>query len=273
MATKHEILIRLIVFAAILTAMAWWEAVAPRRSRSFSRAKRWPANLAIATLDTVVMRIVLPLGALGFATFCTTRGWGLLNFIALPRALAVIAAVIVLDFAIYLQHVMFHALPLLWRVRRMHHTDLDLDVTSGVRFHPIESVMSMLIKLAAIAALGPPIAGVFAFEALLNASSLFNHSNVAIAPAADALMRLSICTPDMHRVHHSIVVRETNSNFGFLVPWWDRLLGTYRSEPAAGQLGMTIGLEHFRDAHEVGLIRMVMQPWRKASLEYPINRG
>jgi sterol desaturase/sphingolipid hydroxylase (fatty acid hydroxylase superfamily) len=273
MATNHETLTRLMVFAAVVTAMAWWEAVAPRRPRSFSRAKRWPANLAIATLGTLAARIVLPLGALGFASFCITRGWGLLNFIALPRAIAVIGAVIVLDFAIYLQHVIFHALPLLWRVHRMHHTDLDLDVTSGVRFHPIESVMSMVIKLAAIAALGPPIGGVFAFEVLLNASSLFNHSNVAIAPAADALMRLLICTPDMHRVHHSIVVRETNSNFGFLVPWWDRLLGTYRSEPAAGQLGMTIGLERFRDAQELGLIQMVMQPWRKASLEYPINRG
>ena len=175
----------------------------------------------------------MPLGALGFASFCTARGWGLLNVVALPRAVAVIGAVIALDFAIYLQHVMFHALPVLWRVHRMHHTDLDLDVTSGVRFHPVESVISMVIKLAAIAALGPPIAGVFAFEVLLNASSLFNHSNVAIAPRADALMRLLICTPDMHRVHHSIVVRETDRDFGFSLPWWDRFSAPVAASPRA----------------------------------------
>ncbi len=273
MATNHETLIRLMVFAAVLTAMAWWEAVAPRRLRSFSRAKRWPANLAIATLGTVVVRFAMPLGALGFASFCTTHGWGLLNIIPLPRAIAVIGAVIALDFAIYLQHVMFHALPVLWRIHRMHHTDLDLDVTSGVRFHPVESVVSMAIKFAAIATLGPPVAGVLAFEVLLNASSLFNHSNVAIAPTNDALMRLLICTPDMHRVHHSIVVRETNSNFGFNLPWWDRLFGTYCSEPAAGQIGMTIGIEQFREADELGFIRMMIQPWREASREYPGNRA
>jgi sterol desaturase/sphingolipid hydroxylase (fatty acid hydroxylase superfamily) len=273
MATNHETLIRLMVFAAVLTAMAWWEAVAPRRLRSFSRAKRWPANLAIATLGIFAVRIILPLGALGFASFCTAHGWGLLNVIRLPRAIAVIGAVIALDFAIYLQHVVFHALPVLWRFHRMHHTDLDLDVTSGVRFHPVESVISMAIKLAAIAVLGPPVAGVFAFEVLLNASSLFNHSNVAIAPTNDALMRLLICTPDMHRVHHSIVVRETNSNFGFNLPWWDRLFGTYCSEPAAGQIGMTIGIEQFREADELGFIRMMIQPWREASREYPGNRA
>ena len=273
MATNHETLIRLTVFAAVLTAMAWWEAIAPRRLRSYSRAKRWPANLAIATLGTVVVRFAMPLDALGFASFCTTHGWGLLNTIPLRRTIAVIGAVIALDFAIYLQHVLFHALPVLWRFHRMHHTDLDLDVTSGVRFHPVESVISMAIKLAAIAVLGPPVAGVLAFEVLLNASSLFNHSNVAIAPANDALMRLLICTPDMHRVHHSIVVRETNSNFGFNLPWWDRLFGTYCSEPAAGQIGMTIGIEQFREADELGFIRMLIQPWRKASREDPGNRA
>jgi sterol desaturase/sphingolipid hydroxylase (fatty acid hydroxylase superfamily) len=160
--------------------------------------------------------------------------------------------------------------PTLWRIHRMHHTDLDLDVTSGVRFHPIESAISMVIKLAAIALLGAPAAGVFAFEVLLNASSLFNHSNVAIATSADALLRLLIVTPDMHRVHHSVLIRETNSNFGFNLPWWDRLFGTYRAQPAAGHLRITLGVEEFRGAAELGLWRMLIQPWRGAAVRYPI---
>ena len=270
-ALNHETLIRLGVFAAVLFAMALWEAVAPRRTRSFTRAVRWPANLGISILDSLAVRLVLPLGAVGFASFCAAHGWGLLSAVTLPRSFAVILSVAALDLVIYLQHVMFHAIPALWRVHRMHHTDLDFDVTTGIRFHPIEIAISMAIKLAAIAALGAPAAGVFVFEVLLNATSLFNHSNVAIAPAADALVRLLIVTPDMHRVHHSIVVRETNSNFGFNLSWWDRLLGTYRSQPAAGHLAMTIGIEDFREARELNLARMLIQPWRGTPGEYPIN--
>jgi sterol desaturase/sphingolipid hydroxylase (fatty acid hydroxylase superfamily) len=268
---KHELLIRLGVFIAVLIAMALWEAIAPRRARSFARAARWPANLGISILDSLVVRLLLPLGAVSFASYCTAHQWGLLSAITLPKFVSVIVAFITLDLAIYLQHVMFHALPALWRIHRMHHTDLDFDVTTGVRFHPIEIVISMAIKLATIAALGAPAAGVLLFEILLNSTSLFNHSNVAMASTADSVVRLLIVTPDMHRVHHSIVVRETNSNFGFNLSWWDRLLGTYRDQPAAGHLAMTIGIEDFRDARELKLPRMLIQPWRGATGEYPIN--
>ena len=270
-ALKHEIPIRLGIFAIVLIAMALWEAIAPRRARSFARAGRWPANLGISLLDSVVLRILLPLGAVGFASYCTAHQWGLLNALALPKLFPVIIAIIALDLVIYLQHVMFHAVPALWRIHRMHHTDLDFDVTTGVRFHPLEIVISMAIKLATIAALGAPAVGVLLFEILLSATSLFNHSNVALASRADSLMRLLIVTPDMHRVHHSIVVRETNSNFGFNLSWWDRLLGTYRDQPAAGHLAMTLGIEDFRALRELGLSRMLVQPWRGDSGKYPIN--
>ena len=259
------------MFATVLIAMALWEAIAPRRVRSFARAGRWPANLGISLLDSLVMRMLLPLGAVGFAGYCTAHRWGLLNALVLPQLFSVVVTIIALDLVIYLQHVMFHAVPALWRVHRMHHTDLDFDVTTGVRFHPLEIVISMAIKLAAIAALGAPVVGVLLFEILLNATSLFNHSNVALASTADTVMRLLIVTPDMHRVHHSIVVRETNSNFGFNLSWWDRLLGTYRDQPAAGHLAMTIGIEDFRDARELKLLRMLLQPWRGGAGEYPIN--
>ncbi len=268
---NHEPLIRLGVFAAVLFAIALWEGLVPRRPRSFSRTARWPANLGISILDSLALRLLLPLGAVGFAQFCTARGWGALNAVAIPDALGLVASVVALDLVIYLQHVMFHAVPALWGVHRMHHTDLDFDVTTGIRFHPIEIAISMGIKLAAIAALGAPAAGVLVFEVLLNATSLFNHANASLAPAADTLIRRVIVTPDMHRVHHSIVVRETNSNFGFNLSWWDRLFGTYRAAPVAGHLGMTIGIEDFRDSHELTLARMLVQPWRGAPGDYPIN--
>jgi sterol desaturase/sphingolipid hydroxylase (fatty acid hydroxylase superfamily) len=251
--------------------MALWEAVAPRRVPSFARTARWPANLGISLLDSLMVRILLPLGAVGFASYCTAHRWGLLNTLVLPPLSSVIVAIIALDLVIYLQHVIFHAVPALWRIHRMHHTDLDFDVTTGVRFHPLEIVISMAIKLATIAALGASAAGVLLFEILLNATSLFNHSNVTLASQADALMRLLIVTPDLHRVHHSIVVRETNSNFGFNLSCWDRLLGTYRDQPEDGHLAMTIGIADFRDPRELVLSRMLVQPWRGGTGEYPIN--
>ncbi len=189
----------------------------------------------------------------------------------LPYALAVIAAVLALDLAIYLQHVVFHAVPVLWRVHRMHHADLDFDVTTGVRFHPIEIVLSMLFKLGVIAALGASALGVLIFETLLNATSMFNHGNLNLAGRTDRWLRWMLVTPDMHRVHHSIVVAETNSNFGFNLPWWDRLFGTYRAQPAAGHLGMTIGIEEFREPDELRLHRMLTQPLREPSGAYAID--
>jgi sterol desaturase/sphingolipid hydroxylase (fatty acid hydroxylase superfamily) len=253
--------------------MAWWEMIAPRRTRSITRATRWPGNLGVVALDTLVVRLLLPLTAAELAVITQARGWGLFYAIAMPHAAAIVLAVILLDLAIYLQHVMFHAIPALWRVHRMHHADLDFDVTTGVRFHPIEIVLSIGIKLIAVAALGPPVIGVVLFEVLLNATSMFNHSNVAMPTVIDRSLRWCVVTPDMHRVHHSIAVTETNSNFGFNLPWWDRLLGTYRAQPAAGHDGMTLGISQFRDPHELRLNRMLLQPFRAPTGAYPINRG
>jgi sterol desaturase/sphingolipid hydroxylase (fatty acid hydroxylase superfamily) len=267
----HETLIRFCSFAAVLLAMTAWETLAPRRKRIVGRATRWPSNLGVVIVNTALLRLILPAGAVGFAFFCSAHGWGFLNAMHVPAWLTILPVVVILDFVIYLQHVMFHAVPILWRMHRMHHADLDFDVTTGIRFHPVEIVISMGIKLAAVALFGTPAAGVLAFEVLLNATSMFNHSNIDIPTGRDAILRMFVVTPDMHRVHHSIVVRETNSNFGFNLPWWDRLLGTYRAQPEAGHDAMTIGIEQFREARELRLDRMLTQPWRGDTGPYPIN--
>ncbi|MGD9728767.1 MAG: sterol desaturase family protein, partial [Nitrospiraceae bacterium] len=201
-----------------------------------------------------------------------SRGWGLLNVLELPRWPGFVFAVVALDLAIYLQHVMFHAVPALWRLHRMHHADLDLDTTTGARFHPIEILLSMVIKFAVIAALGAPPVAVVIFEVLLNATSMFNHANVRMPAGLDRLLRWIVVTPDMHRVHHSIIRNDTNSNFGFNLPWWDRLLGTYQAQPAEGHEGMTIGLDNFRDPKQLRLDRMLLQPFVGSMGNYPINR-
>ena len=267
-----ELWIRLAVFASVIAAVAWWETQAPRRARSVGRLARWPSNLAAVALNRVLIIAIVPAGAVGFAALCAGRGWGVMNLVRVPPGFALLASVVVLDFVIYLQHVMFHAIPALWRIHRMHHADLDFDVTTGVRFHPLEILVSMGVKMAAVAALGPTAAGVLAFEVILNATSMFNHANAAIPLPIDAILRLVVVTPDMHRVHHSVSVREANSNFGFSLPWWDRLLGTYRAQPAAGHSGMTIGIAEFRDAGELRLDRMLTQPWRGSIGDYSINR-
>lgn len=269
----NEPLIRMACFAGILAAMMVWEVLAPRRQAALSRRLRWPANLGIVVLDTLVLRLVFPLVAVGLALFAEARGWGLFNTLAAPAWLAFVLSVLALDLLIYLQHVMFHALPGLWRLHRMHHADLDFDTTTGLRFHPLEILLSMVIKLAAVAALGPPAVAVLVFEVLLNATSMFNHGNVRIPVSVDRVLRWLLVTPDMHRVHHSIHRNETNSNFGFNLPWWDRLLGTYRAQPLDGHLGMTIGIEQFRDPAELRLDRMLIQPLRGPASTYPVNRG
>jgi sterol desaturase/sphingolipid hydroxylase (fatty acid hydroxylase superfamily) len=274
----NEATIRLGVFAAVLIAMALWEAASPRRPRSYSRLRRWPSNLAVVALNTALVRIVLPTTAVALALLGAHRGWGLLNNLPLPPNrplpswITVAGSIVLLDAVIYLQHVMFHAVPALWRVHRMHHTDLDFDVTTGARFHPIEIVLSMLIKFAAVVTLGASALGVLVFEVLLNATSMFNHGNVRLPRRFDRYLRWFVVTPDMHRVHHSIVVDETNSNFGFNLPWWDRLLGTYRDQPAAGHDGMTIGIEQFREARELRLDLMLEQPFRGVPGAYAITR-
>jgi sterol desaturase/sphingolipid hydroxylase (fatty acid hydroxylase superfamily) len=268
----HEPLVRLGAFGGVFVVMAIWELVSPRRPQTIGRTWRWPNNLGVVVVDTLVVRILFPITAVGLALVAEAQGFGLFNALALPAWASMTASVILLDLAIYLQHVLFHAVPALWRLHRMHHADLEFDVTTGLRFHPIEILLSALVKLAVVAALGAPAAAVLIFKVLLNATSMFNHSNVRIPPALDRVLRLFVVTPDMHRVHHSIVARETNSNFGFNLPWWDRLLGTYRAAPASGHDGMAIGIEQFRDARELRLDRMLLQPFRGDAGRYPLGR-
>jgi sterol desaturase/sphingolipid hydroxylase (fatty acid hydroxylase superfamily) len=269
---KNEPAVRLSVFVIIFSAMALWEVLAPRRRFAITRLKRWPANLGIVVVNTLLIRLVFPTAAVGIALLAETHSWGLLNVFILPEWLAILLAVLLLDLAIYLQHVLFHAVPALWRLHRMHHADLEFDVTTGARFHPLEILLSMLIKLSAVAALGAPAVAVLVFEVLLNATSMFNHSNVRVPLGMDRLLRFIVVTPDMHRVHHSIQPQETNSNFGFNLPWWDRLFGTYRAQPAAGHDGMTIGIAQFRDPSDLRLDRMLIQPFRGEANQYPLGR-
>jgi len=268
----NEPVIRLGAFLAILALMIFWEALAPCRERRLSRWIRWPNNFAIVAVNTLVLRLLLPTAAVGLALIAESRSWGLFNALPVPAWLAVLASVILLDLAIYLQHVMFHAVPALWRLHRMHHADLDFDVTTGARFHPIEILLSMVIKLAVVAALGPPAVAVLIFEVLLNATAMFNHGNVSLPPALDRPLRWIIVTPDMHRVHHSIHPDETNSNFGFNLPWWDRLCGTYRQAPRGGHQAMQIGIDRFQSARDTRLDQLLVQPFRGPAGNYPINR-
>jgi sterol desaturase/sphingolipid hydroxylase (fatty acid hydroxylase superfamily) len=267
-----EAFIRASAFGAVFALMAAWEFFGPRRAQAIGRGWRWPNNLAVVVVDMLLIRILFPTTAVGLALIAQARGVGLFNIIAFPQWAAVLASFVLLDFAIYAQHVLFHAVPLLWRLHRMHHADLEFDVTTGLRFHPIEILLSMLIKLAVIAALGAPALAVLIFEVMLNATSMFNHGNIRMPPALDRVLRWLVVTPDMHRVHHSIAARETNSNFGFNLPWWDRLFGTYRAQPAAGHEAMTIGIEQFRDPRELGLDRLLLQPFRGEVGPYPLGR-
>ena len=255
--------IRLAAFAGMLLVMALWEVLAPRRAQRFGRWRRWPSNLGIVLLDTLAVRLLIPTSLAAFAAYVAAQGWGLLNLLPTPGFIAVIASILLLDLAIYGQHVAFHAVPVFWRLHRMHHSDLEIDVTTGIRFHPIEILLSVVIKMAVIAVLGAPAVAVLLFEILLNATSMFNHSNAALPGWLDVLLRALLVTPDMHRIHHSVVRVETDSNYGFNLSLWDRLFGTYRAAPAAGQLGMTIGIEAFREPAELRLDRMLTQPFRE----------
>jgi sterol desaturase/sphingolipid hydroxylase (fatty acid hydroxylase superfamily) len=263
--------IRLAAFLGILAAIAAWEVVAPRRRQEIPRLLRWSNNLAIVVVNTIAVRLTLPVLAVGLALMAQEHGWGLLNVLGLPDWLGFGVAVIALDLAIYLQHVMFHAVPALWRLHRMHHADLEFDVTTGLRFHPVEILLSMGIKLAVVAALGPSAAAVLVFEVLLNATTMFNHGNIRLPLRADRVLRWIVVTPDMHRVHHSVRPAETNSNFGFNLPWWDRLLGTYRAQPADGHAAMTIGIYRFRTRRDLWLDRMLIQPARGSTGGYAIG--
>ncbi|MBL4782802.1 MAG: sterol desaturase family protein [Porticoccaceae bacterium] len=269
----HEAQIRLSFFIGIFALMAGWELVAPRRSGQVTRRLRWPGNLGIVLVNTVVVRVVMPTTAVGLALAGEAAGWGLLQQYELPLWAATTLAIICLDLAIYLQHIMFHAVPVLWRLHRMHHADLAFDVTTGARFHPLEIIVSMAIKFMVIAALGPPAVAVLIFEVLLNVLAMFNHANVRLPLGLDRVLRRVIVTPDMHRVHHSVIPREANSNFGFNLSLWDRALGTYCAQPAAGHQEMGIGIDQFRSEDELRLGRMLAQPFKgQGNSTYPINR-
>ena len=258
----HATGVRLGMFLGVFALMAAWEVVAPRRVLQESKRVRWASNLAITALNSVLLRILFPAAAVGAAVFVAERGAGLFNLFPVPFPLAIVLSLLALDLVIYLQHLMFHAVPILWRVHRMHHADLDFDVTTGSRFHPIEMILSMIIKLAVIVLLGPPVLAVLIFEVLLNATAMFNHSNVRIPQPWDRALRWLVVTPDMHRVHHSIDASECNSNFGFNLPWWDRLFGTYRAQPAAGHERMIIGIKQFRLRRDLWLDQMLLEPFR-----------
>src|SRR6516165_8702907 len=249
-----EDLIRICAFTLVFAAMASWEIVAPRRALAIGRRPRWASNLGILAVDVLAVRILIPTAA--------GRGWGLLQLAGLRLSLAALLGFLVLDLVIYAQHVVFHKVPVLWRLHRMHHADLDVDVTTGGRFHPFEILISLAVKIATVIAFGIPAVAVLLFEVVLNATSMFNHSNVAMPSWLDRLLRVVVVTPDMHRVHHSILRRETDSNFGFNLPWWDRLFGTYRAAPEAGHAGMTVGLPIFRDPRELRMDRLLTQPFR-----------
>ena len=271
----NEPIIRLACFFAVLLAMMLWERRKPRRALSLPRARRWPANLGIIVVDSIVLRLVFPVLAVGAAELAAARGWGLFHGLNAPFWLALPASLLILDLAIYTQHVVFHKVAVLWRLHRMHHTDLDFDVTTALRFHPLEIVLSMLIKLVLVTLLGAPAVAVMLFEVILNATAMFNHGNVGLPRRLDRVLRWILVTPDMHRVHHSIRPEETDSNFGFNLPWWDRLFGTYRDQPRDGHAGMTVGLEYFRDRRAIGLGALLLQPFlnpdRRAEDESPVS--
>lgn len=269
----NEKYIRMGFFFGMLILIGLWEILVPKRALTVSKTVRWINNLGLVFFNSFILRVLFPIVAAGLATIATYNGWGLFNYFAVPFWLAVIASIIIMDFVIYIQHVMVHAIPVLWRLHRVHHADLDFDVTTGSRFHTLEIILSMLIKFATILLLGPPIVAVIIFEVILNATAMFNHGNISLPKTIDKYLRLFLVTPDMHRVHHSVEDDEANSNFGFSLPWWDRLFGTYRDQPRAGHEGMTIGIHRYRDVKQVSwLPGMLALPFIGKMSGYVINR-
>jgi len=258
---NNEPFIRFAFFFGILIIVALWEVLAPRRPLSTSKGIRWYSNLGLVAIDSLALRLLLPIQAVGTALFVETRGWGILNNVLLPEWMKIVVGIVFLDFVVYLQHAMFHFIPAFWRLHRVHHTDLDFDTTTGIRFHPIEILLSMGIKIAAVVFFGVSAIAVIIFEVLLNATSMFNHGNVQLPTSIDRWLRLIVVTPEMHRVHHSVMIKEFNSNFGFNLPWWDHLLGTYRDHPEAGHEGMTIGLSLVRDPKSLTLPWLLILPF------------
>ncbi len=262
--TTYEGQVRLAAFVSVLIFMILLEQVFPKRERAIPITRRWSTNLSIVIIDAAVVRVLFPVLAVDLAIVLTDIRFGLFHWLEVPFWPAFFLSVVLLDLIIYTQHIAFHHVPILWRMHKVHHADIDVDVSTGVRFHPTEIVVSMLIKLGAVAFLGTPVAAVVIFEIVLNATSMFNHSNCSLSPRLDRVVRLFLVTPDMHRVHHSILRRETDSNFGFNLPIWDRIFGTYRAQPEAGHHEMELGLPDCRCAKTQGLL------W---SLAYPFHRN
>ncbi len=269
----NEKVIRMSFFFGMLVLIGLWELAAPKRALTISKSVRWINNLGLVFFNSFLLRVLFPAAAVGVVVFASEQGWGLFNYVEVPFWFEVVASIIIMDFVIYIQHVMVHAIPVLWRLHRLHHADLDYDVTTGARFHPIEIILSMLIKFATILLLGPAVIAVIIFEVMLNATAMFNHGNISLPKTLDKYLRLILVTPDMHRVHHSIEDDEANSNFGFSLPWWDRLFGTYRDQPRAGHQAMTIGINKYRDPKQVSwLPGMLMLPFIGKMSGYVINR-
>ena len=270
---EYEPVIRLCAFAGIFAVMALWELAAPRRPLYVSKKLRWFSNLGIVALNTALARVILPMAPVAFAFVAAEHGWGVFNIIEWNVWVELVIVVVLMDFFIWLQHVMVHAIPLLWRLHRMHHADIDFDVTTGARFHPIEIFISMLIKFATIVVLGPSIVAVIIFEVLLNGMAMFNHGNVGLPKSLDKFLRFFIVTPDMHRVHHSIEDDETNSNFGFNLSIWDRIFGTYKEQPRDGQVNMTIGIQQFNTPKQATWLHgLLIMPFKGKITGYAINR-
>ena len=269
----NKLLIRLGFFFGILVVMFLWELIAPRRPLTTSKIIRWFSNLGLVLIDSIVVRLFFPTALAGIALLVQQRGWGLFNQFELPYLLKIIFSVLVLDFVIYLQHIVFHSVPLFWRLHMVHHTDMDIDVTTGVRFHPIEIILSMGIKMIVVVLIGAPAVAVLIFEIILNGTSMFNHGNVHYSQNIDSILRLLVVTPEMHRVHHSTIRWETNSNLGFNFPWWDRLFGTYRGQPAKGHLEMTIGLDQYKEPNKLTLPWLLVLPFIGKLGKYPMTRS
>ena len=269
----NELLIRLGFFFGILILMFLWEVIAPRRTLTTSKITRWFSNLCLVLIDSIVVRLIFPTALVGIAFLAQQRGWGIFNQFEMPSLLKITLSVLILDLAIYLQHIMFHSIPLFWRLHMVHHSDMDIDVTTGIRFHPIEIVLSMGIKMIAAILIGPPPIAVVVFEVLLNGTSIFNHGNVRYSQNIDSFLRLLVVTPEMHRVHHSTIRWETNSNLGFNFPWWDRLFGTYRDQPAKGHLEMSIGLDQFKEPNKLTLPWLIVLPFIGKLGKYPMTRS
>jgi len=257
-----ETIIRLTASLSIFFIMICWEFISPRRALHINRKQRWPINLGLAAFNMAIMRISIGGMAYLSAVTAADRGYGLLNWLAAPDWLAILVTLLFLDFAIYCQHIVSHKWPLLWRLHQVHHTDLEFDATTAVRFHPLEILISMLYKVLCIVLIGADPWAVIAFEIILNGAATFNHSNVNIPAAIDHKLRWLIITPDMHRIHHSTLPAETDSNYGFSISCWDRLCKTYVAEPKQPQATMDIGLKPFRGQSELGFMRLLLLPFK-----------